>query len=94
MERLTHPQRKLRYGTSNWSNHVIDPIILSYQPNLWVHILKMLQLKNSERRQNMGKRAHVTPLFVSLHWLPVAARIQLTTLMIPPSGGAAEFRRL
>ncbi len=28
------------------------------------------------------KRAHVTPLFVSLHWLPVAARIKLKTLML------------
>ncbi len=28
------------------------------------------------------KRAHVTPLFVSLHWLPVAARIQFKTLMV------------
>ncbi len=28
------------------------------------------------------KRAHVTPLFVSLHWLPVAARIKFKTLML------------
>ncbi len=28
------------------------------------------------------KRAHVTPLFISLHWLPVAARIKFKTLMI------------
>ncbi len=27
------------------------------------------------------KRANVTPLFVSLHWLPVAARIQFKTLV-------------
>ncbi len=31
---------------------------------------------------NEPKRAHVTPLFISLHWLPVAARIQFKTLMI------------
>ncbi len=31
---------------------------------------------------NEPKRAHVTPLFVSLHWLPVAACIQLKTLML------------
>ncbi len=31
---------------------------------------------------NEPKRAHVTPLFVSLHWLPVAARIKIKTLMI------------
>ncbi len=28
------------------------------------------------------QRAHVTPLFISLHWLPVAARMQFKTLMI------------
>ncbi len=27
-------------------------------------------------------KAHVTPLFISLHWLPVAARIQFKTLML------------
>ncbi len=31
---------------------------------------------------NEPKRAHVTPLFVSLNWLPVAARIQFKTLML------------
>ncbi len=31
---------------------------------------------------NEPKRAHVTPLFVSLHWLLVAARIQFKTLML------------
>ncbi len=28
------------------------------------------------------QRAHVTPLFISLHWLPVAARIKFKTLML------------
>ncbi len=31
---------------------------------------------------NGPKRAHVTPLFIFLHWLPVAARIQFKTLML------------
>ncbi len=31
---------------------------------------------------NEPKRAHVTPLFFSLHSLPVAARIQFKTLML------------
>ncbi len=34
---------------------------------------------------NEPKRAHVTPLFVSLHWLPVAARIQFKALHLPTS---------
>ncbi len=28
------------------------------------------------------KRAHVTPPFISLHWLPVVARIKFKTLML------------
>ncbi len=28
------------------------------------------------------KETHVTPLFISLHWLPVAARIKFKTLML------------
>ncbi len=31
---------------------------------------------------NEPKRAHVTPLFISLHWLPVAAHIKFKTLML------------
>ncbi len=31
---------------------------------------------------NEPKRAHVTPLFISLHWLPVATRIKFKTLML------------
>ncbi len=31
---------------------------------------------------NEPKRAHVTPLFISLHWLPVTARIKFKTLML------------
>ncbi len=31
---------------------------------------------------NTFQKAHVTPLFISLHWLPVAARIKFKTLML------------
>ncbi len=31
---------------------------------------------------NEPKRAHVTPLFIFLHWLPIAARIKFKTLML------------
>ncbi len=42
---------------------------------------------------NEPKRAHVTPLFVSLHWLPVAARINVKTLMLGyrTTTGSAPF---
>ncbi len=46
--------------------------------------IKPLQIQNAVARLvfNEPKRAHVTSLFVSLHWPPVAARIQFKTLML------------
>ncbi len=44
--------------------------------------LQMIQNAAARLVFNEPKRAHVTPLFVSLHWLPVAARIQFKTLML------------
>ncbi len=42
-------------------------------------------MKEHHLQLNLAKtglqRAHVTPLFISLHWLPVAARIQFKTLV-------------
>ncbi len=47
---------------------------------------KRIKLAKFSGPQNVPKtglqRAHVTPLFVSLHWEPVAARIQFKTLML------------
>ncbi len=44
--------------------------------------LQMIQNAAAQLVFNEPKRAHVTPLFVSLHWLPVAARIQFKTLTL------------
>ncbi len=46
--------------------------------------IKPLQMINAAARLvfNEPKKAYVTPLFVSLYWLPVAARIQFKTLML------------
>ncbi len=44
--------------------------------------IKPLQMIQNAAARLVFKRAHVTPLFVSLHWLPVAARIQFKTLML------------
>ncbi len=44
--------------------------------------LQMIQNAAARLVFNEPKRAHVTPLFISLHWLPVAARIQFKTLML------------
>ncbi len=46
------------------------------------HNLQMIQNAAARLVFNEPKRAHVTPLFISLHWLPVAARIKFKTLML------------
>ncbi len=46
--------------------------------------IKLLQLiQNAAARLffNEPKRMHVTPLFINLHWLPIAARIKFEALM-------------
>ncbi len=45
--------------------------------------IKPLQLIHNAARLifNKPKRMHVTPLFINLHWLPIAARIKFKTLM-------------
>ncbi len=47
-------------------------------------IIPLQRIQNAAARLvfNEPKKAHVTPLFVSLHWLPVAARIKFKTLML------------
>ncbi len=50
-------------------------------PSNTIKPLQMIQNAAARLVFNEPKRAHVTPLFVSLHWLSVAARIQFKTLM-------------
>ncbi len=48
------------------------------------HFIKPLQLiQNAAARLifNEPKRTHVTPLFISVHWLPIAARIKFKALI-------------
>ncbi len=51
-------------------------------PSYTIKPLQMIQNAAARLVFNEPKRAHVTPLFVSLFWLPVAARIQFKTLML------------
>ncbi len=44
--------------------------------------LQMIQNAAARLVFSETKRAHVTPLFISLHWLPVAAHIKFKTLML------------
>ncbi len=56
--------------------------ILAGLPSNTIKPLQMIQNAAARLVFNEPKRAHVTPLFVSLHWLPFAARIKFKTLMI------------
>ncbi len=56
--------------------------LLAGLPSNTIKPLQMIQNTAARLVFNEPKRAHVTPLFVSLHWLPVAARIQFKTLML------------
>ncbi len=56
--------------------------LLAGLPSNTIKPLQMIQNAAAWLVFNEPKRAHVTPLFVSLHWLPVAARIQFKTLML------------
>ncbi len=56
--------------------------LLAGLPSNTIKPLQMIQNAAARLVFNEPKRAHVTPLFVSLHWLPVAARIQFKTLIL------------
>ncbi len=54
--------------------------LLAGLPSNTIKPLQMIQ--NADWSSENPKRAHVTSLFNSLHWLPVAARIKFKTLML------------
>ncbi len=56
--------------------------LLAGLPSNTIKSLQMIQNAAAQLVFHKPKRAHVTPLFISLHWLPVAARIQFKTLML------------
>ncbi|XP_067234081.1 uncharacterized protein, partial [Chanodichthys erythropterus] len=55
--------------------------LLAGLPACTIKPLQLIQNAAARLVFNEPKRAHITPLFVSLHWLPVAARIQFKALM-------------
>ncbi len=56
-------------------------VLLTGFPSNTIKPLQMIQNAAAWLVFCEPKRAHVTPLFISLHWLPVAARIMFKTLM-------------
>ncbi len=57
-------------------------VLLAGLPSNTIKPLQMIQNAAARLVFNEPKRAHVTPFFVSLHWLPFAARIKFKTLML------------
>ncbi len=56
--------------------------LLAGLPSNTIKPLQMIQNAAARLVFNEPKRAHIIPFFVSLHWLPVAARIQFKILML------------
>ncbi len=56
--------------------------LLAGLPSSTIKPLQMIQNAAARLVFNDPKIVHVTSLFISLHWLPVAARIQFKTLML------------
>ncbi len=56
--------------------------LLAGLPSNTIKPLQMIQNSAARMGFNEPKRAHVTPLFISLRWLPVAALIKFKTLML------------
>ncbi len=56
--------------------------LLAGLPSNTIKPLQMIQNAAARLFFSEPKRAHVTPFFVSLHWLLVAARIKFKTLML------------
>ncbi len=88
-----HNIRKIRpFLTEHASQLLVQALVISRLdycnallaglPSNTIKPLQMIQNAAARLVFNEPKRAHVTPLFVSLHWLQVAARIQFKTLML------------
>ncbi len=56
--------------------------LLAGLPSCTIKPLQMIQNVAARLVFSEPKRAHVTLLFISLHWLPVVARIKFKTLML------------
>ncbi|KAI2644586.1 hypothetical protein H4Q32_029594 [Labeo rohita] len=56
--------------------------LLAGLPSCTIKPLQMTQNAAARLVFNEPKRAHVTPLFITLHWLPVAACIKFKSLML------------
>ncbi len=68
--------------------------LLAGLPASFIKPLQLIQNTAARLIFNEPKRTHVTPLFINLHWLPIAARIKFKGLMfayITTSGSASLY---
>ncbi len=88
-----HNIRKIRpFLTEHAAQLLVQALVISKQdycnallaglPTSTIKPLQMIQNAAARLVFNKPKRAHVTPLSISLHWLPVAARIKFKTLTL------------
>ncbi len=59
----------------------IAMLLLAGLPASSIKPLQLIQNAAARLIFNEPKRTHVTPLFINLHWLPIAARIKFKALM-------------
>ncbi len=88
-----HNMRKIRpFLTEHAAQLLVQALVISrldycnaLLAGLPLSTIKPLQIIQNAAAQlvfNEPKRAHFTPLFISFHWLSVAARIKFKTLML------------
>ncbi len=67
--------------------------LLAGLPASSIKPLQLIQNVAARLIFNEPKRTHVTPLFINLHWLPIAARIKFKALMFAyrTTSGSAPF---
>ncbi len=67
--------------------------LLAGLPASSIKPLQLIQNASARLIFNEPKRTHVTPLFINLHWLPIAARIKFKALMFAyrTTSGSAPF---
>ncbi len=90
---MQHKIRKIRpFLTEHAAQLLVQALVISRLdycnallaglPSNTIKPLQMIQNAAARLVFSEPKRAHVTPLFFSLYWLPVAARIKFKTLML------------
>ncbi len=77
-----HNIRKIRPFLTEHAAQLLVQVLVISRLDYCSALLAGLPSNTIKPLQMIQNAAHVTPLFVCLHWLPVAARIKFKTLMI------------